>query len=255
MIASALQREQLRSEPDREECTACGGSGKQSRPAHGTDGTCCLCKGQGSIVYPEKEISHSSKSNEHYTPANIVEAARKVLGGIDLDPASCELANEVVQAEVWYGPGSEFGEDGLAEPGAGRVFLNPPGGRVPDQYKGLGTLSSAALWWAVWSSMWQEGEIDSMIFIGFNIEILRSAQALDVPQPIDFPFCVPKNRIAFDTPLHTDQGEPFKRVPSNSPTHANVIVYLPPKSKLMGVYEAHADRFSEVFTPIGKCRL
>jgi len=63
--------------------------------------------------------------DEWFTPAKYVEAARGVLGGIDLDPASKALAQETVQAARYYSL-IERGEDGLALPWAGRMFLNPP---------------------------------------------------------------------------------------------------------------------------------
>jgi DNA N-6-adenine-methyltransferase (Dam) len=62
------------------------------------------------------------KSNEWYTPSRYIEAAREVMGGIDLDPASCELANQTVKATRYY----TEQENGLGKPWHGNVWLNPP---------------------------------------------------------------------------------------------------------------------------------
>lgn len=61
---------------------------------------------------------------ENYTPTPIIEKVRNVLGGIDLDPASCEMAQETVKAEKYY----TQEKDGLSESWSGCVFLNPPYG-------------------------------------------------------------------------------------------------------------------------------
>ena len=59
---------------------------------------------------------------EWYTPAAIVEAARRTMGGIDLDPYSCPLANESINAE------RIFTEEDPAEDHEwrGRLSINPP---------------------------------------------------------------------------------------------------------------------------------
>src|SRR5436190_19306098 len=72
----------------------------------------------------------SSKSNEWFTPAQYIEAARAVLGHIDLDPASCEQANLTVVAKRIF----TVADDGLSKPWAGRVFLNPPYCRLQGKF-------------------------------------------------------------------------------------------------------------------------
>jgi hypothetical protein len=60
---------------------------------------------------------------EFYSPPDVVEAARALFGGaIDLDPASCKVANEKVMAGRFY----SARDDGLSRPWFGRVWINPP---------------------------------------------------------------------------------------------------------------------------------
>jgi DNA N-6-adenine-methyltransferase (Dam) len=67
------------------------------------------------------KVLTSNKSDEHYTPENIIDAAREVMGEIDLDPMSCAEANETVRAVKFY----TKEDDGLTKPWTGRVWLNP----------------------------------------------------------------------------------------------------------------------------------
>lgn len=81
---------------------------------------------QASLLFPDlidpKTLDAGDASDGWYTPPWIIEKARAVLGVIDLDPASCEAAQAIVQASAFY---TEH-ENGLIQPWYGRVWLNPP---------------------------------------------------------------------------------------------------------------------------------
>jgi phage N-6-adenine-methyltransferase len=66
--------------------------------------------------------AQGSGNTEWFTPAKWIEAARSLMGSIDLDPASCEAANRTVRAARFY----SRDDDGLTHEWAGRVWLNPP---------------------------------------------------------------------------------------------------------------------------------
>jgi len=74
--------------------------------------------GPGNGLLPEAD----GPDVEFYSPEEVVEAARRVMGGIDLDPASCEMANRTVGATRYF---TEV-QDGLSQPWEGRIWINPP---------------------------------------------------------------------------------------------------------------------------------
>lgn len=72
----------------------------------------------------------SSDSNEWYTPAQYIVSARRVLGAIDLDPASSWEANQIVKAPKFY----HLEDSGLIKPWPGRIWLNPPYGTLTGEF-------------------------------------------------------------------------------------------------------------------------
>lgn len=206
-------------------------------------------------------IQHSSVNNEQYTPSYIVEPAREIYGGFDIDPASTPEANLLVKASRIFtkednGYSRLWGESG----GGAVAFVNPPGGvcdengltvikavkgrlgcketgecGLPPGHKHRGVTSSQAAWWAKACMELKLGRLAGFFFVGFSLELLQHAQAWDCPHPLDFPCVIPKERIPFDTWV---DGE---RVSGDDPTHSNVLVFA----------GADAGRVRELFGEIG----
>jgi hypothetical protein len=192
---------------------------------------------------------HSSKSVEHFTPPEVIEAARSVLGGIDLDPASTALANsKLVKATQFF----TAKENGYTKPWHGRIFLNPPGGWCDDYGRTVerGRNSSSKAWWAKLSTEYMSQRVSAAIFIGFSLEILQVAQEYKhleaaISPPSDFVLCFPSKRIRF----YEQHGRKF--LESRSPTHANVIVYLPPEARSDEEEAENYRRFKRNFNRFG----
>jgi hypothetical protein len=85
-------------------------------------------EGSNSIARAIKEVETNTIATLHtgdeesYTPSKYIEAARRVLGRIDLDPASNPVAQKTVKAEVFY----TVDDDGLSKSWKGTVWMNPP---------------------------------------------------------------------------------------------------------------------------------
>jgi hypothetical protein len=182
---------------------------------------------------PPRNVKHSSESVRWFTPVPVISRAAEVMGRIDLDPASEPIANEIVQATRII----TEAEDGLVAPWTkyddGRpwrfdgeapvtVWLNPPGGKrgsVSGEAgkKGAGNRSLAGLFWERLIRERDAGNVEQAIFLAFNLELLQTTQRKAVPAIGTFLCCVPFTRIKF----WKAEGKPV------SPTHGNVIAYVP----------------------------
>ena len=117
---------------DGAECMSPSGSAKWLPPLP------AVCDSNGQTVFtglycnkdrkPQPSVLgwNNSITDEWYTPSFIVEAARAAMGGIDLDPASCTVAQNTVAADMFYT--KEMNGLRPDRPWRGRVFFNPPYG-------------------------------------------------------------------------------------------------------------------------------
>jgi hypothetical protein len=139
--------------------------------------------------------------------------AREVMGGIDLDPASCEFAQKEIKAKTFY----TREDDGLAQNWKGRVWLNPPystglldkfAEKVRDEYR--------------------FGEVDQAIVLTHSFTDTKWFHLLAVEASA---ICLTKGRVKF-------YGEDGTK---NSPPSGHVFFYLGP----------NPDRFAEQFSEVG----
>lgn len=165
-------------------------------------------------------------NSEWYTPKEIIEAAREALGVIDLDPASCAMAQRVVRAKTFY----TRADNGLSLPWHGCVWLNPPYGR--------GVIESFV---AKLLSCLHERYVPRAICLTNNCtetqwwqELAAAAEAV----------CFPRGRVRFWGPLERN----------NSPTQGQSIFLFaqPPQGgkELEASMELLA-RFETAFRPLG----
>jgi ParB family chromosome partitioning protein len=152
---------------------------------------------------------------ERFTPSRYVEAARKVLGRIDLDPASCKQAQKIVQAKEFY----TVDDDGLAKPWRGSVFLNPPYHRqlAPKFIDKL--VAEIAAGRVVQAIMLVNNSTDAS---WFDVAA-RAAQSV----------CFTQTRINFCAPVGPDVN----------PTQGQAFLY----------YGEHGEKFEAIFCAIGWC--
>ena len=165
----------------------------------------------------------STGDNEWYTPAYLIEAARKVMGSIYMDPASCPEANQTVRAQRIY----TKADDGLSKPWAGPLWLNPPYGLIP--------VSNGAAW---------QGRSAMHAWISRLIDEHKKgnvAQAILLtkadPKQIwfqllwDYPLCFVNDRVYFNRP----SGPPSRHM----------------FGTLLAYFGQNIDLFVNVFTEFG----
>lgn len=159
---------------------------------------------------PHLLISQST-SNEWYTPCEYIKAARDVMGEIDCDPASNEMAQKWIGASTYY----TVETDGLTKTWRGRVWLNPPWGRLTGNFI---------------------AKLDEEMASGHVTEaiVLVNAHATDTQwfQSLwNGLLCFTNHRINFESPSGSGDGS----------THGSVFIYFGP----------HRQEFINAFSPWG----
>jgi len=125
----------------------------------------------------QRDVLFSSNSDRWYTPPHILDLARDILGGIELDPASDEAAQRTVQAARYF----TQADDGLSQPWhAASVWLNPP-------YSGVEP------WAERWAGGFTQGEYDRGLFL----VPVRCDTAWWQENLAPFPWCAIRARLKF----------------------------------------------------------
>lgn len=190
---------------------------------------------------------HSAASCRWYTPPAIVDAARDVLGRIDLDVASDATAQGVVLAKRWYE------RDGLELPwDAASLWINPP--------------TSPRAWWdrAVAAHA-------PTVYLAYSIEQLQQSQGWAASMLSVGIVCIPRQRIRFGQPVGDALEALARRAAAVAgdaaalarlrPTYERLRA-MPPDAIVLGATPPHASaivglrvdraRFRRAFGPLGE---
>jgi len=149
--------------------------------------------------------------DDYYTDRRIIEAARSLMGAIDLDPASHPVANGLVGAREIY----TIRDDGLSHTWTGRVWVNPPFGQ-----------------WELWAPKivheWSSGRVETMCVLAATRSI--TAQCFSPLLAACTSAVILHGRIPFWGPKT-----------NGSPDDGHVVLY----------FGESPDEFAGAFSPLG----
>ncbi len=170
----------------------------------------------------EMQVLLSHESVEWYTPPEYVEAAREVMGGIDLDPATAAMPQGWIKATVFY----TVADNGLEQEWLGRVWLNSP-------YSKTGNLSNQEIWSQKLIAEYQAGRVSQAVFV------VKASIGYDWFDRLfyTFPVCLVRGLIRFIGPDGQVNG-PAKL--------GSAFFYIGPN---LAQFEQVFSRFGRVFFP------
>lgn len=159
-------------------------------------------------------------SNEWYTMPRYIAAARQVMGGIELDPASCFEANRIVGAEHYY----TQADNGLLQDWTCEtMWLNPPYGK---QYGHSGISAFIDMLIAEYAA----GRVKSAILLAMDDSSTKWFHRL-----ADYPICFADHKVHFYT------TQPTAKKPTATHMHGTIFVY----------FGRNEQRFIDVFSQFG----
>ena len=164
----------------------------------------------------------SSESQEYYTPTQFLDATRHVMGEIDLDPASCDVAQHNVKAANYY----TLVDDGLSKAWYGKVWLNPPYGRTEGR-------SNQDAWSEKLEQEYQKGNVTEAILL------VKAALGYKWFEELwcKWHTCLARERLSFIKDDGTDDGQSKQ---------ATAFIYFGSNpAKFAGVF----GQFGRIITP------
>jgi hypothetical protein len=190
--------------------------------------------------------AHILGSGDVHSPEWLIALAGGVLGGIDLDPASSESANERVGALRFYDRRS----DGLtASWDYNRIYVNAPGSclekdgfwRCGDKLPNGSPRQACGC--KLTGLFWRRAALAArhgfrVFWVGVNVMHLQTLQHTYSVTPLSYPTCILRDRIRF---LSTGGIE------LRAPRYSNYISYLAPSE--------HWPRFYDACAKIGQTTL
>ena len=191
---------------------------------------------------PSPKAGSRKEDLELITNADLCAAAHGLLGGIQLDPASSDIANEHVEAEEYFTPA----ECGLNDrQWYGRVYLFPPSGAYfwdkklerwrMTRASSPTLVSSHAVWFRKLLRSWMAGHVEQGLCMCNCPDMIRYEQRI-----FDFPMCI--LRTAPTLVKNSSQGL------SSHKTCTTLLVYLPPQQNT----EEAVSRFEDIYAEKGR---
>jgi hypothetical protein len=135
---------------------------------------------------PQRDVKRGKKKTDQWhTPQWVIGKSDIVLGGIDLDPASSEIANVRVGAKRFF----TKRDAPLDQPWMGAVFVNPPSGDT-------GRLLPKAFWNKLLAEI-AAGNTTHALFLAYRLEMVRTTQVKCAHSLLEFPTCIFERRLVF----------------------------------------------------------